>query len=208
VELNAQAQESFAWILLHGLIFGRLDEATTPTDLILRSALQRASRRMAVRRNSLHVVPAQAGTHTLRRKLSCRAVCRLSLNNNDLWLWAPACAGATQGVANSARRANHPVSCQGRKSKYFSLPEFRFTVSTMPSRAHGGTFRDRHDTQGAGCDGRCERQVIFTGRKRWQRTAKSCGPGAATLASSYVGESPRGDGGKRGRSPGRARRKP
>src|SRR5258708_1197232 len=50
------------------------------------------------------------------------------------------------------------------------------------------------------------------------RTAKSCGPDAPTLASSFCGvlsarpgldkTYPRGDGGKRARSPGRARHKP
>src|ERR1700752_1217889 len=42
------------------------------------------------------------------------------------------------------------------------------------------------------------------GRKRLQRTAKSCGPGAATVASSWRAD-PAGDGGKKRRSPGRAR---
>src|SRR6202042_3495938 len=39
------------------------------------------------------------------------------------------------------------------------------------------------------------------------RTAKSCGPDAPTLASSFAEATPRGDGGKRARSPGRARNK-
>ena len=57
-----------------------------------------------------------------------------------------------------------------------------------------------------------------SGRGMLQRTAKSCGPDAPTLASSsrrQVGPTrrgqslnPLGDGGKRARSPGRARRKP
>src|SRR6201988_3476987 len=42
------------------------------------------------------------------------------------------------------------------------------------------------------------------GRKRRQRTAKSCGPGAATVASSQRAY-PADDGGKKRRSPGRAR---
>src|ERR1700688_2245152 len=40
------------------------------------------------------------------------------------------------------------------------------------------------------------------------RTAKSCGPDAPTLASSFAGSVPRDDGGKKARSPGRARSKP
>src|ERR1700704_5214926 len=41
-----------------------------------------------------------------------------------------------------------------------------------------------------------------------RRTAKSCGPDASTLASSFAQKTARGDGDKRARSPGRARRKP
>jgi hypothetical protein len=40
------------------------------------------------------------------------------------------------------------------------------------------------------------------------RTAKSCGPDAPTLALRFAGLAPRNDGGKRARSPGRARNKP
>src|ERR1700733_14302931 len=39
------------------------------------------------------------------------------------------------------------------------------------------------------------------------RTAKSCGPDAPTLVSSFAEATPRGDGGKKARSPGRARNK-
>jgi len=50
------------------------------------------------------------------------------------------------------------------------------------------------------------RQAGFARRtKTQQRTAKSCGPGAATLASIRAAPWWRGNGGKKGRSPGRAR---
>ena len=57
---------------------------------------------------------------------------------------------------------------------------------------------------GAGCGGRewCCR------RRRLTRTEKSRGPDAPTLASSSWEAVLRGDGGKKARSPGRARRKP
>jgi hypothetical protein len=68
-----------------------------------------------------------------------------------------------------------------------------------------------------GFSGTCERSPA-RGREMLQRTAKSCGPDAPTLASSsrmlcrpYRVRRQRwfaGDGGKRARSPGRARRKP
>jgi hypothetical protein len=46
------------------------------------------------------------------------------------------------------------------------------------------------------------------GRRRLRRTAKSCGPDAPTLASSRRKAIFAGEGGKKARSPGRARNKP
>ena len=45
----------------------------------------------------------------------------------------------------------------------------------------------------------------FTRAKRLRRTVKSCGPGAATLASIPACLCGPGNGGNKGRSPGRAR---
>jgi len=77
-------------------------------------------------------------------------------------------------------------------------------------------FCARRDRR-AGWRKACERSTA-RGREMLQRTAKSCGPDAPTLASSsrrLVGPTglrqnlnPQGDGGKQARSPGRARRKP
>src|SRR5439155_26190696 len=48
-----------------------------------------------------------------------------------------------------------------------------------------GAYHDRHDTWGAGCDGRFGvRHVFFVPDETPRRTAKSCGPGAAMLALS------------------------
>ena len=105
----------------------------------------------------------------------------------------------------------------------FSEPQIRAICFAVPS--HRGATRDRHG-RGAGCGGRgCaddERRVIppslklrRTGyqarRSLWRRrlrTAKSCGPDAPTLASSLRKATFAGDGGKKARSPGRARYKP
>ena len=66
---------------------------------------------------------------------------------------------------------------------------------------------------GAGCDGRgnlrpsglvSERDQGPWPDERLPRTAKSCGPGAATLASIPAGPCWRGNGDNKGRSPGRA----
>jgi hypothetical protein len=54
-----------------------------------------------------------------------------------------------------ARRANHQSAVKPRVRKYFALPEFGFTVSNRYPGPSEGTFRDRHDTLGRGCDGRC-----------------------------------------------------
>ena len=95
-----------------------------------------------------------------------------------------------------------------------SSPEikiFCFTVIPIygmnpPSQCrHEGRSRESSRKRGAGCDGRCGvRRVSFRRTKTPQRTAKSCGSGAATLASSGW-SGPLRDGGKKGRSPGRAR---
>jgi hypothetical protein len=117
--------------------------------------------------------------------------------------------------------------------KYFASPvgQIISTTSRHPV-PHRGAYRDRHE-RGMGCGGRgsvlratglqggflgtCERSPA-RGREMLQRTAKSCGPDAPMLASSLAEFKsaqpgldktyPRDDGGKRARSPGRARHKP
>jgi hypothetical protein len=69
-----------------------------------------------------------------------------------------------------------------------------------------GAYRDRHG-RGVGCGGRSgTRRASTRGRMAQLRTAKPCGPGAPTLASSLRESA--NDGGKKARSPGRARNKP
>jgi hypothetical protein len=78
-------------------------------------------------------------------------------------------------------------------------------------RRHEGTKRDRHGTLArVAMDAAASGGFIPAGRKRSRRTAKSCGPGAATLASIPAGLCWRGNGDNKGRSPGRVRisRKP
>jgi hypothetical protein len=130
-----------------------------------------------------------------------------------------------------------PVGCIFNSSvesplqKYFASPvgQIISTDSRHPV-PHRGAYRDRHE-RGMGCGGRgsvlramesqggflgtCERSPA-SGREMLQRTAKSCGPDARRwrqVLRSCVG--PTGlrqnlsadDGGKRARSPGRARHK-
>src|SRR5262249_52429 len=83
-------------------------------------------------------------------------------------------------------RANHPRSCQVLESKIFRFIRILNYGMHPPSpRHHEGTLARSSRNVGAGCDGRwgvSAAQAVRT--KTPQRTAKSCGPGAATLASS------------------------
>ena len=74
------------------------------------------------------------------------------------------------------------LGCPGRPVKYslaFSENQNYKLHRLVPTR---GAYRHRHDTWGAGCDGRSvsKANVLL-------RTAKSCGPGAAKLALSLAG---------------------
>ena len=87
------------------------------------------------------------------------------------------------------RRANQfgfAESCQAPESKIFCFTELANQVhNPLRSGPTRGALRGRHETLGAGCDGCCGVRRVFSRRaKRSRRTAKSCGPGAATLASS------------------------
>ena len=77
------------------------------------------------------------------------------------------------------------------------------------ARAARGDDAHRHAASVRVAMGRCGVQAWCSRRtKRLRRTVKSCGPGAATLASIRSGPCRCGNGGKKGRSPGRARSKP
>ena len=60
-------------------------------------------------------------------------------------------------------------------------------------------------TSGRNCDGRSDAARFLRAATAKQRTAKSCGPGAATVASIRAGPCWHGNGDKKRRSPGRAR---
>jgi hypothetical protein len=92
-----------------------------------------------------------------------------------------------------------PLSSPFRKNILIFRRNKSVHIAAVPS--HRGAARDRHE-RGTGCGGRrrCWR------REYLMRTAKSCGPDAPTLASS-LRSYPRNDGGKKARSPGRARSK-
>jgi hypothetical protein len=75
-------------------------------------------------------------------------------------------------------------------------------MTIIPRRLRGVSRSSRH--VGAGCDGCLLRQVLRHRAKARQRTAKSCGPGAATLALRRRSIPP-ATGARKAASPGRAR---
>src|SRR5204862_5771151 len=78
-------------------------------------------------------------------------------------------------------------------------------LAASPCPQKGDASRSSRNV-GAGCDGRCGvRCVKACPAKSLRRTAKSCGPGAATVASIHAGPCWRGNGDNQRRSPGRAR---
>ena len=112
-------------------------------------------------------------------------------------------------VANPARRANHfcsPESCQALKSEIF-----RFTGILIYGRDRLSPCRQRDVSRSSRSVVRvamdaCGVSAVQTVQaKTPQRTAKSCGPGAATLASIRPCLFGDGNGDNKGRSPGRAR---
>jgi hypothetical protein len=133
--------------------------------------------------------------------------------------------------AHKACRANQQISVQPFLEKYsaftlakinsisaaVSSPEGRLAIVTDAGRdAVDATASARN--RGRRAVLRAREQLTACRRTAVLRTAKSCGPDAPTLASSFAEtpfaqpgvtrQYPQGDGGKKARSPGRARSKP
>jgi hypothetical protein len=131
-----------------------------------------------------------------------------------------------------ARRANRQTPVQPRFEKYSASAFAKITSITWPSRSPEGRSRSSRTRNGmrwtraasarkwirrASSYRTCERHPARR-RTAQSRTAKSCGPDAPTLASSWrrciepdrvsIAPYPLSDGGKQARSPGRARNKP
>ena len=67
----------------------------------------------------------------------------------------------------------------------FSFDPNHFYISRHP-RPHRGAFRDRHERRaGDAMDAKARSAKILRGRTALTRTAKSCGPDAPTMASSW-----------------------
>ena len=94
--------------------------------------------------------------------------------------------------------------------KYFALLILQIRSMVRASRTPWrGALRDRHERWVRDAmDAAASAPNLLRGRLTPARTAKSCGPGAPTLAPSCAVTSRSDDGGNQARSPRRARRKP
>ena len=73
------------------------------------------------------------------------------------------------------------VKPQNQNISLYTNSDFRYkSLHPVPLRRGAA---HRHVTLGAGCDGRALASGGLPPTRRWPRTAKSCGPGAATVAS-------------------------
>jgi hypothetical protein len=109
-----------------------------------------------------------------------------------------------------ARRANQTRVGQISQSKSSPFakniplsPSGKSSLQARPSRPTEGRLAIVTDAGRDAVDA-----LVLNDEQRVRRTAKSCGPDAPTLASSSRKATFAGDGGKKARSPGRARRKP
>jgi hypothetical protein len=115
-------------------------------------------------------------------------------------------SGETPKICPTGKSLRFSVSFLSSPSaKNISLsPSGKSNLQLAPSRPARGALRGRHERwvrDAVDVDGAVD-------ERRLMRTAKSCGPDAPTLASSSRKATFAGDGGKKARSPGRARRKP
>jgi len=117
-----------------------------------------------------------------------------------------------------AKRSTHPAICcptgkspgqftaprvQPLLQKYSDFPKTQIGLYPLPSRPTEGRFAIVTDAGRDAVDARSARD-----ESAFLRTEKSCGPDTPTLVSSSRKATFAGDGGKKARSPGRARRKP
>ena len=120
--------------------------------------------------------PANAGTHNHRRMLLSRLEQPPSKNNLILWLWAPAFRrGDGESCAfDFARRANvsHPDG-------HCLNPQIRTIIHAIPCSQEGRFAIVTNVGRGMRWTRRVSRRMTMS------RTAKSYGPGAPTLASSW-----------------------
>ena len=130
----------------------------------------------------------------------------------------PSCSKRRRSVSLQAQRILQTAACRAVRppdgqitelpvqplpQKYSDFPKTQISFITFPVLSHRGAARDRYG-RGTGCGGR----VGAFDEQRRMRTAKSCGPDASTLASSWLKQVFADDGDKKARSPGRARHKP
>jgi hypothetical protein len=135
--------------------------------------------------------------------------CGPSIDHRRLWnTGSPACAGDDSGGYDG-----QPICPSGGPSRILSIPSAK-NISLVPSGKSGALSRASRAERGALANViNAARDAVdadaLSDERCETRTAKSCGPDAPTLASSLRKRKAfAGDGGKKARSPGRARYKP
>ena len=119
---------------------------------------------------------------------------------------APHMAQNRAGVANPTRRQIARLGCQAPRSKIFRFTGILIYGRPLPARAAmRGASRSSRNVARVAMDACGVRLASASPAKTLQRTVKSCGPGAATVASIPAGLCWQGNGDKQRRSPGRAR---
>src|ERR1700730_16818498 len=96
------------------------------------------------------------------------------------------------------------LAVQSLLKKYFAspIPQIKTISHVVPARWRGVSRSSRTLARNA------VDALALQDEWRLRRTVKSCGPDASTPASSLADKYPLGDGDKKARSPGRARRNP
>jgi len=116
------------------------------------------------------------------------------------------CRGMGEAPAALAPK-NRRIWTSELQNILLTITQIRTIRLPSPCRHEGRCASSRNVVRVA--MGRLQRQVLLWALdETLRRTVKSCGPGAATLASIPAGLCWQGNGGKKGRSPGRARSKP
>src|SRR5947207_7443906 len=99
--------------------------------------------------------------------------------------------------------------CQAPETKNISLHnsgnQNYNSTRLAPTR---GAYHDRHDTWGAGCDGRFGVRRFLTPDENAKAYGEVVWSWRRDAGAKLRGNIPRSDGGKKARSPGRARSKP
>ena len=135
--------------------------------------------------SSFRDAPLGAGPESIATNVDvARSWGRCAVDNRHRWLWIPGSRSARPGMTRvicPTGKSAKPCPAQVAKIFRFTSHPNQFYRSAV-SRSHRGAYHDRHERwRGMRWTRQYRRRTIPT------RTAKPCGPGAPTLASSLRG---------------------